>query len=254
MVDTEEIKSFLDEKVLAYNAPNFIASDPISLPKQFTRKEDIEIAGFIAATISWGQRTAIIKSGNKILSWLNHQPYEFILNGDIDEIPDGAVYRTFNGTDLKYFILALRNIYHNYGGLETVFTEGYQPNKCIKEAIIHFRDVFTSFQDAGRTGKHLANVGKGSSAKRINMYLRWMVRQDKMGVDFGIWRDINCSDLMLPLDVHTSNVGRKLGLIKRKQNDWKAVEEISLKLKEFCPEDPIKYDYALFGLGVFEKF
>lgn len=253
-MDLTDIKSFLDEKVLAYNAPNFILTDPISIPKQFSLKEDIEIAGFISSIISWGQRTAIIKSGHKILAWMHHEPYQFVMNGDIEELPDGAVYRTFNGIDLRYFILALRNIYKNHGGLEQVFTHGYSTNKSIKESIIYFRETFTSFQSPGRSEKHVANVAKGSSAKRINMFLRWMVRQDTMKVDFGLWKDIDTSDLMLPLDVHTGNVGRKLGLLERKQNDWKAVEEITLNLRRLCPNDPIKYDFALFGLGVFEKF
>ncbi len=253
-MDLNELKSFLDEKVQQYNAPSFIETDPISLPKLFSKKEDIEIAGFIAATISWGQRKAIIKAGHQILDWLQHEPHEFILNGDFDSIPDSSVYRTFNGLDLRYFLEALRNIYLNHGGLEAVFTEGYKHNNCLKESIAHFRDTFTSFKEAGRSAKHIANIQKGSSSKRICMYLRWMVRQDNMKVDFGLWKDINAADLMLPLDVHTGNVGRKLGILTRKQSDWKAVEEITANLKKYDSSDPIKYDYALFGLGVFEKF
>ena len=253
-MDSHELKSFLDEKVQQYNAPSFIESDPISLPKLFSKKEDIEIAGFLAATISWGQRKAIIKAGHKILDWMGYEPYDFILNGDFGSIPDGAVYRTFNGEDLRYFFNALRNIYQNLGGPEEVFAQGYLPNKNLKESIAHFREVFTSFREPGRSGKHLANVSKGSSAKRLCMFLRWMARKDKMRVDFGIWDKIDPADLMLPLDVHTGNTGRKLGILTRKQNDWKAVEEISAHLRELDPTDPIKYDYALFGLGVFEKF
>ncbi|WP_066631701.1 TIGR02757 family protein [Labilibacter marinus] len=253
-MDITEIKSFLDEKVLQYNEPTFIESDPISLPKLFSKKEDIEIAGFIAATISWGQRKAIIKAGHNILSWMNHEPYEFVMNGDMDSLPDVSVYRTFNGVDLRYFILALRNIYRNHGGLEKVFTDGYTANKSLKESIAHFREIFTSFQEPERSAKHIANVVKGSSAKRICMYLRWMVREDNMKVDFGLWKNINSADLMLPLDVHTGNVGRKLGILTRKQSDWKAVEEITANLRKCDSSDPIKYDYALFGLGVFEKF
>ncbi|MGQ1785112.1 MULTISPECIES: TIGR02757 family protein [unclassified Saccharicrinis] len=253
-MDFNELKSFLDEKVLQYNAPSFIETDPISLPKLFTRKEDIEIAGFMAATISWGQRKAIIKAGHKILDCMAHEPYDFVINGDIDAIPDGSVYRTFKGEDLRYFLKALRNMYQTHGGLETVFTQGYLPNKSMKDSIAHFRETFTSFQEPVRTAKHLANVLKGSSAKRICMYLRWMVRQDKMKVDFGLWKNIDSANLMLPLDVHTGNVGRKLGILTRKQSDWKAVEEITANLRKCDPNDPIKYDYALFGLGVFEKF
>ncbi|GAF04522.1 TIGR02757 family protein [Saccharicrinis fermentans] len=250
----QELKTFLDEKVLQYNAPSFIASDPISIPKLFTQKEDIEIAGFIAATISWGQRQAILKAGHRIVDKLQHEPFNFVIDGDVESIPDGPVYRTFNGADLRYFLKALRNIYLNHGGLETVFTDGYLPNQNIQESIAHFRKIFISFQDPQRTAKHVANVLKGSSAKRICMYLRWMVRQDKMKVDFGLWKKINSAHLMLPLDVHTGNVGRKLNLLTRKQSDWKAVEEITNNLRKFDTTDPIKYDYALFGLGVFEKF
>ncbi len=253
-MELQELKGFLDEKVLQYNAPSFIESDPISLPKQFTRKEDIEIAGFLAATISWGQRKAILKSGNQILKWMDHQPFDFIMHGDFDAIPSGSVYRTFNDEDLRYFFYALRNIYLKHGGLEKVFTDGYLANQSLADAIVHFRNIFTSHQEPGRSGKHLASVAKGSSAKRICMYLRWMVREDAMKVDFGLWKNISAADLCLPLDVHTGNISRKLGLLKRKQSDWKAVEEVTAQLKKLDPNDPIKYDYALFGLGVFEKF
>ncbi len=253
-MNQHDIKSFLDEKVQQYNAPAFIESDPISVPKKFTRKEDIEIAGFIAATISWGQRKAILKAAENILQWIHYEPYDFILNGDMDSIPEGAVYRTFNGEDLRYILLGLRNLYQHHEGLEAVFTKGYQKNYSIKESLIYFREVFTSYKEPGRTGKHIANTEKGSSSKRLNMFLRWMVRRDPMGVDFGIWNQISASDLMLPLDVHTGNVGRKLGMLIRKANDWKAVEEITSVLSSYDINDPVKYDYALFGLGVFEKF
>lgn len=253
-MDATELKTFLDEKVRAYNAPAFIESDPISLPRLFSEKHDIEIAGFLAATISWGQRQSIIKAGHNILRLMDYQPYDFVMDGDVSAIPDGPVYRTFNGTDLRYFILALRNIYAVHGSLENVFTTGYLPNKSLKESIAHFREVFISIKPPERSGKHVANVLKGSSAKRICMFLRWMVRNDKMKVDFGLWESIDAAYLMLPLDVHTGNVARKLGLLTRKQSDWKAVEEITAQLREFDAADPIKYDYALFGLGIFEKF
>ncbi|WP_282039943.1 TIGR02757 family protein [Saccharicrinis aurantiacus] len=253
-MELQEIKSFLDEKVLQYNAPSFIDSDPISIPKKFTKKEDIEIAGYIAATISWGQRKAILKAAENILQLMDYEPFDFVMNGDFDSIPDGALYRTFNGLDFRYILSALRNIYKKHNGLEAVFTQGYQQNNNIKDSLIHFRDVFTSFQEPGRTAKHIANTAKGSSSKRVLMYLRWMVRQDKMGVDFGLWNQINQANLLLPLDVHTGNVGRKLGILTRNANDFKSVEEITSVLKSFDPNDPIKYDYALFGLGVFEKF
>ncbi len=253
-MNNNEIKDFLDSKVIEYNNPEFIKTDPISIPHKFSKKEDIEISAFIAATIAWGQRSAILKSGEKILNWLHYEPYNFIMTGDVDELPEGSVYRTFNHIDLKYFLGALKNIYTNHGGLEKVFTTGYNKNKDIKEAISYFRKIFVSYAEPERSGKHIANVDKGSSAKRINMFLRWMVRNDAMNVDFGLWNDINSADLMLPLDVHSGNTARKLGILTRKQSDWKAVEEVTAKLREFEPQDPIKYDYALFGLGVFEKF
>ncbi|MCW3787835.1 TIGR02757 family protein [Plebeiibacterium sediminum] len=253
-MNLSEVKEFLDEKVLQYNAPFFIESDPISIPKKFSLKQDIEIAGFIAATLAWGQRKAIMKSAEQILEWMDYEPYHFIMNGEWPDLGTTSVYRTFNGEDLIYFFNSLRNIYMNHGGLEDVFTKGYHSTQTVKGALSYFRGVFTSVGECGRTGKHVANVDKGSSSKRLNMYLRWMVRKDKMGVDFGLWEKIKMSDLMLPLDVHTGNVGRKLGILERKQSDWKSVEEITSVLKSFDTEDPIKYDYALFGLGVFEKF
>ncbi len=253
-MELNEVKEFLDEKVLQYNGPSFIESDPISIPKKFNRKEDIEIAGFIAATLAWGQRKSIIKSANQIIEWMDYEPYLYIKDGDWSNINSESVYRTFKKEDLIYFLDSLRNIYLNYGGLETVFSEGYNSNHTVKSSLDYFRKIFVSHREVGRTGKHIADVSKGSSSKRLNMYLRWMVRKDKMGVDFGLWNKIKMSDLQLPLDVHTGNVGRKLGILKRKQNDWKSVEEITSVLSEFDSNDPIKYDYALFGLGVFEKF
>ncbi len=249
-----EVKDFLDEKVLQFNGPSFIESDPISIPKKFNRKEDIEIAGFIAATLSWGQRKSIILSANKILEWMDYEPYSYIKEGDWSTINSESVYRTFKKEDLIYFFNSLRHIYSNHGGLESLFAKGFEKTQTVKGSLEYFRKVFVSNGEVGRTGKHIADVSKGSSAKRLNMYLRWMVRKDKMGVDFGIWDKIKMSELQLPLDVHTGNVGRKLGILTRKQSDWKSVEEITSVLKEFDKKDPIKYDYALFGLGVFEKF
>ncbi|MCW3804975.1 TIGR02757 family protein [Plebeiibacterium marinum] len=253
-MNSKEIKAFLDEKVIQYNNPLFIESDPISIPKQFTCKEDIEIAGFIAATLAWGQRKAIIKSVSKIMQWMDYEPFLFIKEGEFPDLGNKAVYRTFNGEDLSYFFNSLKNIYDNHGGLEKVFADGYKISGGIKGCLKYFREVFVSVGEIGRSGKHIANVDKKSSAKRLNMFLRWMVRKDNSGVDFGIWNQIDMADLMLPLDVHTGNVGRKLGLIGRKQNDWVTVEEITSVLKQYDPEDPVKYDFALFGLGVFEKF
>ncbi|QIA09902.1 TIGR02757 family protein [Draconibacterium halophilum] len=254
-MSNQDLEDFLNEKVEKYNQPEFIETDPIQVPKQFIKKENIEIAGFLAATIAWGNRAAIIKNALRLMAMLDNQPHDFVLNASEEELNrlQKFVHRTFNGNDCIYFIRSLRNIYKNREGLQTVFENGYQTEESVKSALAHFYSVF--FETKGeRTRKHISNVNKGASAKRLNMYLRWMCRSDKSGVDFGLWNGIPQRALMLPLDLHTGNVGRKLGLLQRRSNDWKAVEEITAFLREFDPNDPIKYDFALFGLGVFEKF
>lgn len=251
----EELKEFLDEKVAKYNRPEFIESDPIQVPRLFILQENIEIAAFLAATISWGNRQAIIKNASRLMLMMGNQPYKFIVEGTSSDFEKLGtfVHRTFNGHDCIYFMHSLKNIYQNHGGLQTVFETGYETGESIKSALVHFHKVF--FETPGeRTRKHVANVERGASAKRLNMFLRWMIRKDKNGVDFGIWKGIPASALMLPLDVHTGNVARKLGLLKRKQDNWKAVEEVTNELRKLDPDDPVKYDFALFGLGVFEKF
>nr|WP_319399914.1 TIGR02757 family protein [uncultured Carboxylicivirga sp.] len=250
-----EIKEFLDEKVLKYNQPEFIGNDPIQIPHLFTQKEDIEIAGFMAATIAWGKREQIIKSAHKLMTLFDHAPYQFISEATESDLHhfESFYYRTFTSVDCLYFVKALIEIYRNYNGLEAVFKEGYS-NDSIKNALIHFRSVFLSFDSPERTHKHVANILKGASAKRINMFLRWMVRDDNKGVDFGIWKSIDQKDLLLPLDVHTGNISRKLGFLSRKQNDMKALDEVMVHLRGFDPTDPVKYDFALFGLGIDEKF
>ena len=253
---TEDIKLFLDQKVIEFNHSNFIETDPIQIPALFTTKENIEIAGFLSATLAWGQRPTIIRNSLKLIALMNNDPIEFLLNAPEDEwdIFRDFKHRTFNSTDCIYFLKSLKNIYQNHGGLEQVFTQGFRIEKTIFGSLIHFRKVFFELEHEHRNEKHVSNVEKGAAAKRLNMYLRWMIRSDKTGVDFGLWKQIPASALMLPLDVHTGNVARKLGLLTRTQNDWRAVEEITSKLREFDAEDPIKYDFALFGLGVFEKF
>jgi uncharacterized protein (TIGR02757 family) len=250
-----DIQSFLDQKYLSFNHPVFIETDPIQVPSLFTTKENIEIAGFLAATLAWGQRPTIIRNSLKLVAIMNNNPIEFLLNTPEDEWDTFSDFkhRTFNGTDCLFFMKSLRNIYQNHGGLEQVFTEGYLKEETVFSALVHFRKVFFELEHGHRTEKHVSDVLKGAAAKRLNMYLRWMVRTDNSGVDFGLWKQIPASALMLPLDVHTGNVARKLGLLTRTQNDWRAVEEITAKLREFDREDPIKYDFALFGLGVFEK-
>lgn len=248
-----DIKAFLDEKAEQYEHTDFIETDPISLPHLFSKKEDIEIVGFIVSTIAWGQRKTIISNGHRIIEKMDMAPFDFISSfEELDlMIFDDFKHRTFNETDIKFFLKSLKNIYSNHGGLENAFSKS--PTN-MQENIFKFREIFFSIEGENRTQKHVSNTNKGSSAKRINMYLRWMVRSARKGVDFGIWKGIDPASLMLPLDVHTGNVGRKLGLLSRKQNDWKSVEEISNTLREFDRNDPMKYDFALFGLGAFEKF
>ena len=249
------LRDLLDEKAAQYNSPEFIFSDPISIPHRFSKKEDIEISGFLAATIAWGQRITILKNAGLLMQYMDNQPYEFVMNAGADDLRrlSGFVHRTFNGDDCLFFIEALKHIYSNCGGLENAFSEGISPQDSnVFNGIIAFRDTFLQAPHLLRSCKHVANPAKGSTAKRINMFLRWMVRSDDKGVDFGLWKQISPAQLCCPLDVHVGNVARKLGLLSRTQNDWRAVEELTDNLKKFDPVDPIKYDFALFGMGVFE--
>ncbi len=250
-----ELKSFLDEKVYAYNQPKFIETDPIQIPHAFSIKEDIEIAGFLVATIAWGNRKSIINNGTKLMNLMGNSPYDFVMNytEDNEHLFSNFVHRTFNSQDLTYFIKALQNIYINHSGLEQVFAVNSQDN-TLQEAIHHFKKTFFELPHPLRTQKHISDPLKNSAAKRINMFLRWMVRNDTAGVDFGIWKSISPSQLSCPLDVHSGNVARKLKLLKRKQNDGKALQELDNSLRKMDAADPVKYDFALFGLGVFEGF
>jgi uncharacterized protein (TIGR02757 family) len=250
----QELADFLEAKYLQYNCPEFFESDPISVPHRFTRKEDIEIAAFLAATISWGNRTSIVKDANKLLGMMEDDPFEFILNFSPAEARpfESFYHRTFNGNDCIFFLSSLKNIYRHHGGLEQQFNPN--PETGIKGAITRFRELFLEPHHLTRTEKHIANPEKGASAKRLLMFLRWMVRNDKRGVDFGLWKNIPASLLLCPLDVHSGNVARKLGLLSRSQNDWKAVEELTASLRRFDPDDPVKYDFALFGAGIYEHF
>jgi len=255
-MDSEALKTFMDGRVTMYNRPDFIGSDPILIPHRFSAKEDKEISGFLAATIAWGKRSIIISNAEKLMNILENQPHAFVMHASENDLMklESFVHRTFNATDLLYFIEALRQLYSNHGGLERAFSGGFQKHHNAAEAIADFRSLFLSFGAPDRTGKHVANPLKGSSAKRINMYLRWMVRNDQAGVDLGLWKTISPALLMLPLDVHTGNVARKTGLLTRAQDDWKAVEEVTGNLRKWDPEDPVKYDFALFGLGIFEGY
>ncbi|MCF8234641.1 MAG: TIGR02757 family protein [Bacteroidales bacterium] len=247
----KNLKDFLEFKYRQYNRPEFIECDPVSVPHQFKKKEDFEVAGFLTATIAWGQRKTIIRNALSMLERMEFEPHDFILNSTAPEKIKFTtfVHRTFNGIDCVYFLTSLQNIYQNHNGLENCFK-----GNNVKKAILNFRKVFFELPHPARTEKHVANPTAGSSAKRINMFLRWMVRKDKQGVDFGLWNQIRPSELFCPLDVHSGRVARKLGLLSRKQNDWKAVEELTANLRKLDACDPVKYDYALFGLGVFEGF
>jgi len=250
-----ELQELLDEKFNEFNRQEFIETDPIQIPKLFAEKNNIEISGFLAATIAWGNRKMIIRNSHRLIELMDNNPHDFIINHkDKDlNIFDSFVHRTFNGEDCKFFIKSLKNIYLNHNGLENIFVNSFKKHNNIKETLADFRKIFFELEHLHRTEKHLANVEKASAAKRVNMFLRWMVRKDKHGVDFGIW-NIPTSELMMPLDVHSGNVSRKLGLLNRKQNDWKAVVELTENLKQFDSEDPVKYDFALFGMGVFDGF
>jgi len=250
-----ELREFLDYKAEVYNTTNFIESDPILIPHQFDKKEDIEISGFLIATIAWGNRKSILNSGDKLLKIMNHAPHDFILNHKPSDLKacQGFVHRTFNADDLIYFFTALKGLYQKYNSLEDIFVK-HQSKDNLQLAIHHFKQEFMAFGCPKRTQKHVSDPLKNSAAKRLNMMLRWFVRRDEKGVDFGIWNNLSPALLSCPLDVHTARVGRKLKLLKRKQNDAKAVIELDKNLRKLDQNDPVKYDFALFGLGVYEKF
>jgi len=244
----ESLSELLEQNFNRFNQANFVADDPISIAHRFEKKEDIEIAAFLAAIIAWGQRITIIRNANRIIELIEQAPYDFVINHTESDLRrfDGFVHRTFNADDLKYFMQALQHLYLEKDGLERAFLKG----SGYKDRIANFKLEFFALEHLPRSEKHLADPLKGSSAKRLNMFLRWMVRKDPSGVDFGIWQKHDQSELMIPLDIHTSTVGRKLGLLQRKQNDWKAVEELTESLRSFDAKDPTKYDFALFGMGV----
>ena len=263
---TNELKDFLDFKVEQYNRPNFIANDPICIPHQYSQKQDIEIAAFFAAILAWGQRKTIINKCNELFARMDNAPYQFMLHHSDDDLKGllGFKHRTFNDTDLLYFVSFFKYHYSQSNSLETAFLPqqtidpDYLPelNKVdVELALNYFRSYFFSLVDFPyRTIKHVSSPLQKSTCKRLNMFLRWMVRKDNCGVDFGIWNMIPASELICPCDVHVDRVARRLGLINRKQTDWQTALELTAKLKEFDSDDPVKYDFALFGLGVEEKF
>ena len=253
--DIKDLREFLDYKVVQYNTPDFIKLDPVQIPHMYSLKEDIEISGFLAATISWGNRTSILKNAKRMMGLLGNSPYDFVMSHSEKDLArfDGFVHRTFNSTDLMVFIESLKYLYEKKGGLESVFNNHKTPDS-LQPAIHRLKEFFFERPHPARTTRHVSDPERGSAAKRINMFLRWMVRKDDSGVDLGIWKDISPSVLSCPLDVHSGNVARKLGLLERKQNDAKAVRELDSALRQLDRDDPVKYDYALFGLGIYEKF
>ena len=254
----ERIKDFLDEKVARYNGPSFIELDPISIPHRFQKKQDIEISGFFAAILAWGQRKTILSKCKELLARMDDAPHDFLMNhseGDLKAFL-GFKHRTFNEVDALYFIHFLTWFYSQQDSLEAAFLIGQTGAVDSMESMLtQFQRHFFSLEDApSRTKKHISSPATRSACKRINMYLRWMVRQDNKGVDFGIWKSISPAQLICPCDLHVDRVGRKLGLITRKQTDWGTAVELTEVLRTFDPLDPVKYDFALFGLGVEEKF
>ncbi len=250
-----ELKVFLDEKAAFYENPSFLESDPIQIPHQFSLKEDVEISAFLTATIAWGNRKSIINNANKMMGLLDNSPYDFVMNHnerDLKTLQD-FVHRTFNGYDLITFIKGLMHIYTAHGGLEGIFNK-HQNEQSLQNGITELKHCFFEVTHQKRTQKHISNPATGSAAKRINMFLRWMVRPSDKKVDFGLWKSLSPHQLSCPLDVHSGNVARKLKLLRRKQNDGKALIELDKNLRKLDPMDPVKYDFALFGLGVFEKF
>lgn len=258
MTNFSNIAQLLEQKYLTFDQPFFIEKDPISIPHRFSIKQDIEIAAFFAAILAWGNRTSIINSCNRLLGFMDQAPYEFLIHHQEADLKPmmNFVHRTFNATDLYYFIEFLSFHYKAHESLEAAFLIGYQPSDLtIENSLKSFHEYFFSLPDAPqRTRKHIATPARKSACKRLNMFLRWMVRKDEYGVDFGIWNTIQTHQLICPLDTHVGDVGRRLGLIERKPNDWQAALELTTNLKEFDPNDPVKYDYALFGLGILEKF
>jgi uncharacterized protein (TIGR02757 family) len=277
----DNLKLFLDSKVIQYNRPEFIPDDPVSIPHLFSKKQDIEIMGLWAAVLAWGQRVTIINKCRELIALMDDAPYDFIINHQETDLKKLLQFkhRTFNDIDTLYFISFFRHHYSNHESLESAFIPGKTPQtpfvilsdsegssksattanakviEPIEKYLNHFRDYFFSLPDyPNRTKKHISSPSQKSTCKRLNMFLRWMVRKDDNGVDFGIWNKIKPSELIVPCDLHVDRVARKLNLITRKQTDWQTAVELTERLREFDPADPVKYDFALFGLGIFEKF
>ena len=253
------LQEFLDSKVAQYNQPSFIPFDPVCIPHSFTKKQDIEIAAFFAAVFAWGNRTTIINKSRQLMSLMDNAPHDFIQHHTASDLKPFLIFkhRTFNATDLLYFIHFLQCHYTSYNSMEAAFTKdlkGAEEN-ITEQALVNFHHYFFSLEEAPpRTKKHIATPEKKSNCKRLNMFLRWMVRQDKCGVDFGIWNQIKPSQLICPVDVHVARVAKRFNLLQRKQTDWNAAVELTGYLRTLDANDPVKYDFALFGLGVIERY
>jgi len=258
--EISDLKRFLDQKVIQFNNPDFIKDDPVCIPHLFSKKQDIEIAGFFAAVFAWGIRKTIINKSKFLLQLMDNAPYDFCVNHTDDDLKKllGFCHRTFNDTDLLYFISFFKFHYSKYNSLETAFFNNKtvkQSNNVVEYSLNYFNHYFFSLEDVPqRTKKHIASPQKNSSCKRLNMFLRWMIRNDNNGVDFGLWRKISPSQLICPVDVHVARVSRHFNLLSRKQVDWLTAVELTEKLRMFDPKDPVRYDFALFGLGVLEKY
>lgn len=254
----KSLKDFLNRKVDLYNQPSFILADPVCIPHLFTKKQDIEIAGFFAALFAWGNRATIIQKSKELMQLMDMAPYDFITGSTGNELKKLLAFRhrTFNATDLLYFIDFLKFHYAAQPSLETAFTQWMdKTDTAIEKALAGFHHYFFSLEDApARTRKHVSTPEKGSTCKRLNMFLRWMIRKDKHGVDFGCWENISPAQLICPIDLHVARVARRFRLLERKQTDWQAALELTARLRRLDPKDPVKYDFALFGLGVIEKY
>jgi uncharacterized protein (TIGR02757 family) len=252
-----KLKEFLEMKVDKYNQPSFILEDPVSIPHLFKKKQDIEIAGLFAAIFAWGNRTTIINKSRELMRLMDDQPYDFIMHPSAAAMKKlvGFKHRTFCDADLFYFIEFFQHHYRDSSSLETAFSNFIQPgDPTIEQGLVGFRQYFFSLDHEKRTEKHISSPLQKSTCKRLSMFMRWMVRNDNKGVDFGIWKKINPSQLVCPVDLHVARVAKRLKLLKRKQMDWQAVLELTNRLRDFDPQDPSRYDFALFSLGILEKF
>lgn len=264
-INPNELKGFLDKKADEYNRSSFIANDPICIPHLFSKKQDIEIAGFFASIFAWGNRTTIINKSKELMLLMDQAPYEFCLSHSDEDLKKLLQFkhRTFNTTDLLYFIEFLKYHYSKYNSLEDAFLQQPAGKKrlpansvdIMENRLSDFHQYFFSLNEFPlRTKKHIASPSHNSTCKRLNMFLRWMVRKDKKGVDFGIWQKIKPSQLICPIDVHVARVAKRFNLLSRNQIDWPAALELTEYLRTLDPNDPVKYDFALFGLGAIEKY